>query len=107
MVVPSVTVADLLAISTDLRKEAVEHCRAQRIPAPSVLSAHTGTIPTTKAPHQVEHATPLRELGVTLNGVHSEMGLLDEGSEIVVIREDVWQDSGPNQYGYPHAHADR
>jgi hypothetical protein len=40
---------------------------------------------------QVEHATPLREIRVTLNGVHSELGLLDEGSKIVVIREDIWK----------------
>ncbi|KIK32962.1 hypothetical protein CY34DRAFT_42394, partial [Suillus luteus UH-Slu-Lm8-n1] len=33
----------------------------------------------------------LREIRVTLNGIHSELGLLDEGSEIVVIREDVWR----------------
>ncbi|KAG1819623.1 uncharacterized protein BJ212DRAFT_1267955 [Suillus subaureus] len=40
---------------------------------------------------QVEHATPLRELQVSLNGTHSELALLDEGSEIVVIQEDVWK----------------
>ncbi|KAJ8582376.1 hypothetical protein M405DRAFT_750358, partial [Rhizopogon salebrosus TDB-379] len=34
---------------------------------------------------------PLRELRVTLNGTHSELGLLDEGSEIVVIHEDAWR----------------
>ncbi|KAG2743038.1 hypothetical protein P692DRAFT_201724217, partial [Suillus brevipes Sb2] len=33
----------------------------------------------------------LREIRITLNGMHSELGLLDEGSEIVVIREDVWK----------------
>ncbi|KAG2741547.1 hypothetical protein P692DRAFT_201685715, partial [Suillus brevipes Sb2] len=33
----------------------------------------------------------LRELRVTINGVHLELGLLDEGSEIVVIREDIWK----------------
>ncbi|KAG2055735.1 hypothetical protein BDR06DRAFT_881581, partial [Suillus hirtellus] len=33
----------------------------------------------------------LREICVTLNGTHSELVLLDEGSEIVVIRQDVWQ----------------
>ncbi|KAG2335643.1 hypothetical protein BDR05DRAFT_855710, partial [Suillus weaverae] len=33
----------------------------------------------------------LREIRVTLNGTHSELGLLDEGSEIVVIREDIWK----------------
>jgi hypothetical protein len=26
-----------------------------------------------------------------INGVHPELGLLDEGSEIVVIREDIWK----------------
>ncbi|KAG2086156.1 uncharacterized protein F5147DRAFT_542134, partial [Suillus discolor] len=31
------------------------------------------------------------EICVTLNGVHSELGLLDKGSEIVVIREDIWK----------------
>ncbi|KIK32844.1 hypothetical protein CY34DRAFT_50472, partial [Suillus luteus UH-Slu-Lm8-n1] len=35
----------------------------------------------------------LRELRVTLNGTHSELGLLDEGSEIVVIQEDVWKET--------------
>ncbi|KAG2046146.1 hypothetical protein BDR06DRAFT_863405, partial [Suillus hirtellus] len=33
----------------------------------------------------------LRELCVTLNRVHPELGLLDEGSEIVIIREDIWK----------------
>ncbi|KAG2739334.1 hypothetical protein P692DRAFT_20682473, partial [Suillus brevipes Sb2] len=33
----------------------------------------------------------LREIRVTLNGSHSELALLDKGSEIVVIRQDVWQ----------------
>ncbi|KAG0691653.1 hypothetical protein DFH29DRAFT_883985 [Suillus ampliporus] len=37
MVVPHLTVADLLAISPDLRKEAVEHCRTQRVPTSSAL----------------------------------------------------------------------
>ncbi|OJA09148.1 hypothetical protein AZE42_09545 [Rhizopogon vesiculosus] len=59
IVVPSVTVADLLAISTDLHKEAVEHCQAHCIPAPSVLSAHVGTTDTAPIPPQVEHAMPL------------------------------------------------
>ena len=36
---------------------------------------------------------PLCELKVTLNGIHEEFGLLDDGSEIVVIREDIWRAS--------------
>lgn len=34
---------------------------------------------------------PLWELHDTINSVHSELGLLDKGSEIVVIREDIWK----------------
>ncbi|KAG2066410.1 hypothetical protein BDR04DRAFT_990660, partial [Suillus decipiens] len=33
----------------------------------------------------------LRKLKVMLNGIHGEMALLDEGSELVVIQEDVWK----------------
>ncbi|KAG0695664.1 hypothetical protein DFH29DRAFT_1005244 [Suillus ampliporus] len=91
MVVPHLTVSDLLTISPELRKEAVEHCHMHRVPAattfPPANTFTTSTIP----PLQVDHATPLREIRVTLNGTHSELGLLDEGSEIVVIREDVWR----------------
>jgi hypothetical protein len=88
MVVPNLTVADLLAISPELRRETIEHCRTQRIPTPtSVVSASL----TNSTPPHIEHATPLRELKVTLNGIHAELGLLDEGSEIVVIREDIWR----------------
>jgi len=83
-VVPHLTVSDLLAISPELRKEAVEHCQMHRVP---VLTASTSpdTTDSKPPPVQVEHATPLRELQVTLNGTHSELGLLDEGSEIVVV----------------------
>jgi len=90
MMVPNLTVSDLLAISPDLRREAVEHCRMQRKPTPSSAVSASATA-SHDAPLQVEHATPLRELCVTINGVHSEMGLLDEGSEIVVICEDAWR----------------
>ncbi|OAX30861.1 hypothetical protein K503DRAFT_704715 [Rhizopogon vinicolor AM-OR11-026] len=36
------------------------------------------------------NATPLCELKV-LNSIHEEVGLLDEGSELVVIHKDVWK----------------
>ncbi|KAH7922153.1 hypothetical protein BV22DRAFT_977184, partial [Leucogyrophana mollusca] len=35
----------------------------------------------------------LREIEVLVNRVKTELGLLDEGSEIVVIREDAWRES--------------
>ncbi|KAG2051662.1 hypothetical protein BDR06DRAFT_1060488, partial [Suillus hirtellus] len=58
-------------------------------PTPTV--SLTSNVTTTPAPLQIEHATPLRKLRVTLNGVHSELGLLDKGSKIIVIREDIWR----------------
>jgi hypothetical protein len=40
---------------------------------------------------QVEQATPLCQIHVTLNGTHLELSLLDKESKIVVIREDIWK----------------
>lgn len=84
--VPHVSIADLLAISSDLRKEAVDYCKTHRIPSTAASLVYGQA---ESPPVQIEHATPLRELQVMLNGVHRESALLDEGSEIVVIREDV------------------
>jgi len=89
--VPNITVADLLAISPELRKEAVEHCRTHRVPAPATILSTNALALKTPSPRLIEHTTPLREIRVTLNGVHPELGLLDEGSEIVVIRKDIWE----------------
>jgi len=88
VIVPSITVGDLLAISPDLRKEAVDYARTQRIPSFAATNEVSAICP----PH-VEYSTPLRELKVTVNGVHEELALLDDGSEIVVIREDIWKAS--------------
>ncbi|KAG1874755.1 hypothetical protein DFJ58DRAFT_721750 [Suillus subalutaceus] len=83
MAVPNVTITDLLTVSSDLRREAVEHCKTHRVSPPSSATTLAAAIPV--PPPQIEHATPLRELKVTLNGIHMEMALLDEGSELVVI----------------------
>ncbi|KAG2348490.1 hypothetical protein BDR05DRAFT_944595 [Suillus weaverae] len=89
----NLTISDLLSISLDLRKEAVNYSRTQRVPTPSAThpEAALTTSLTNPPPLQIEHATPLCEIRVTLNGTHSELGLLDEGSEIVVIQEDIWK----------------
>ena len=89
VIVPSITVGDLLAISPDLRKEAVDYTRTHRIPTLTAANELSTAVP----PPLIEYSTPLRELKVTLNGIHEELGLLDDGSEIVVIREDIWKAS--------------
>ncbi|KAF8889393.1 hypothetical protein BD779DRAFT_1469895 [Infundibulicybe gibba] len=90
-VVPNVTVGELLALSGDLRKETVEQCRTTRIPNNISTAAITNNEPGGQPPVdiRVDHATALRELEVILSGGHVEKALLDEGSEIVVIRKDL------------------
>ena len=88
---PSITVSDLLAISPDLHREVVEFSHTHRIPT-SISAPATADV-CAIAPVHIEYLTPLREMKVTLNGVHEELALLDEGSEIVVIRKDIWHKS--------------
>jgi hypothetical protein len=58
---------------------------------PATTAALSSETVASLAPIQVEHATPLHEISVTLNSVHSELGLLNKGSEIIIIREDIWR----------------
>lgn len=89
--VPDVTVNDLVSLSGDLRKELVEYTRTQRIPKDKSQPLSSSLL--TK-PLQLDYSTPLREIPVTLAGKKEEMGLLDEGSEIVVVRKDLWEEIG-------------
>jgi hypothetical protein len=93
LVIPSITVSDLLTISPELQKEAVDHCRTQCVPIPSINLSTNVSVPTIQrgTPVEIEHTMPLREICVMLNRVHPELGLLDEGSEIVMIQEDIWR----------------
>lgn len=67
----------------------VEYSRTYRIPA---VVANATVEPDVSTPLLVEYSTPLCELPVKLNGIHEDLALLNEGSEIVVIREDVWKE---------------
>jgi len=42
----------------------------------------------------VEFAMPLREVEVMVMGRHRKIGLLDEGSEIMIIRRDLYNELG-------------
>lgn len=77
-----------MALSGDLRKEMVEQTRTQN-KTPMVNAALTS------APDvPLEFATPLREVEVVVMGRCRELGLLDEGSEIVIVREDLCEELG-------------
>lgn len=86
MPVGSTTVRDLLAVSPDLQKEIGEYMHTYRVPIASTMATMTVTPPV-----PIEYSMPLRELKVMINGTQEEIALLDEGSEIVVIREDIWR----------------
>ncbi|KAG2342817.1 hypothetical protein BDR05DRAFT_948574 [Suillus weaverae] len=89
--VPHLTISDLLTISPELQKEAVEKCHTHRVPV-STTALFTNTFSShLPIPVQIKHSTPLREIYVTLNGVYSELALLDKGLEIVIIQEEVWK----------------
>ncbi|KAG2072452.1 hypothetical protein BDR04DRAFT_1117035 [Suillus decipiens] len=57
MMVPHITVSDLLAISPELRKKAVEHCCTHRVPTSNMTLSASALA--SSIPPQVEHATPL------------------------------------------------
>jgi hypothetical protein len=56
-----------------------------------MVSSTNALTPDNAQPLLVEHATPLREIPILINGLHPKLGLLDEGLEIIVIREDIWK----------------
>ena len=79
MEVPNVRVHDLLALSGELRREMVDQIRTQnKVPAVGAVLVTLLEIP-------VEFATLLREIEVVVMERRREMGLLDEGSEIVIV----------------------
>ena len=86
--VPNIRIRDLLALSGDLRWEMVDQTRTQnRMP---VVGATLATMPRTL----LEFATPLREVVVVVMERQRELGLLNEGSEIVIVREDLCDELG-------------
>ena len=93
--VSGIIVADLMSISPKLRKETMEYCKTQRVPvAESPELSPSALVSALIRPFQVEFAEPLHELKVIVNGKKEEPGLLDGGSEIVLIREDLWKEVG-------------
>jgi len=86
--VPNIRIRDLLALSGDLQWELVDQTHMQnRMP---VVGATLATMPRTL----LEFATPLREVVVVVMGRQRELGLLNERSEIVIVREDLCDELG-------------
>ncbi|CAA7265260.1 unnamed protein product [Cyclocybe aegerita] len=83
------TVGDLVSLSGDLRKRIVEQCRTTKTPV--TVNATAATMSVQSIP--LEYCTPLREVAVRVAAKVDERALLDDGSEIVVMRRDLWEET--------------
>ncbi|CAA7271313.1 unnamed protein product [Cyclocybe aegerita] len=83
------TVGDLVSLSGDLRKRIVKQCRMTKTLV--TVNATAATMSVQSIP--LEYCTPLREVAVRVAAKVDERALLDDGSEIVVMRRDLWEET--------------
>jgi hypothetical protein len=105
----NITLKHLLAISPPLRSKLAEYLRAHRVEVPNPQlggvqpTLHYEDDPNCPMSRELvvsESSVPLREVYCTVGGVMGEFAILDEGSSIIVIREDLWLETGlPIQKG--------
>lgn len=92
---PSILVSDQTSNASDfpiIKRTSKESSNKNNRSMLNRVLTSTPTNPLSVAsPVQIKHFMPLQALKVTLNGIHNELALLDDGSKIVVIREDVWR----------------
>lgn len=82
-----VTPAHIFASSGPIRQKLIEYLKTQRVTVANIqLADSDGTTPTIVA----ENHLPLKVVDCVVNHAVEDEGILDEGSEIVVIREDLW-----------------
>ena len=94
-----VTPAHILAASPLVRKELVEHLRPRRVETASFEEADEEdadpvSVLGLAAKREAEFSLPLREVDILVNHHSTEAGVLDQGSQIVVIREDLANEVG-------------
>ena len=92
------TQAHVLAISPPIRKELVECLRPCCVETGSFEIVDETEDPVSvlglAAKHEAEFSLPLREIKVHINNRCTEAGILDQGSQIVVICEDLAKEAG-------------
>ena len=89
-----ITPAHILASSPPIRKELAERLRPRRVETASFEQASGDSVDPVSvlefaARREAEFSLPLREIDVLVNNLRTEAGVLDQGSQIVVIREDL------------------
>ncbi len=91
-----VTPAHILAASPAICKELVKRLRTCRVDAAGFEESSTPpfSVLELSTPHIAEYSLPLREIDVLINDTISEAGVLDQGSQIIVIQRDLAQEAG-------------
>ena len=94
-----ITPAHILATSPSIRKELVEclcPCCIETNTFEQVSDKDIDPVAVLElvAKREAEFALPLREIDVLVNNLRTEAGILDQGSQIVVIREDLAREVG-------------
>jgi hypothetical protein len=93
-----ITLRHLFAISPGIRSKLVEYLRTHRVETPISYNAqatfHMGNGEGDDNLIVSESAVPLREVPCTVGNIEGELAVLDEGSSIIVIREDLWLETG-------------
>lgn len=90
----------LLAISQPLRTKLADYLRAHRVDQATATTAlqtslhYAPGVPGRSDLVVSAASVPLREVCCHIGGVMFEYAILDEGSSVVVIREDLWLETG-------------
>jgi hypothetical protein len=94
-----ITPAHILATSPPIRRELVERLRPRRVETGSFEQVYDDnadpvSVLQLAARREAEFSLPLREIDILVNNIRTEAGVLDQGSQIVVIREDLAKEVG-------------
>lgn len=94
-----ITPAHILATSPPIRKELVERlcpCHVETGSFEQIGNEGQDSVSVLElaAKREAEFSLPLHEIDVLVNNLRTEAGVLDQGSQIVVIREDLTKEVG-------------
>ena len=92
-----VTPAHILAASPPVRKELIERWKPRHVETASFEQAYDDepvSVLELAAKQEAKFSLPLREIDVLVNSCKTEAGVLDQGSQIVVMREDLANEVG-------------
>jgi hypothetical protein len=97
----SLSMREVLAIAPDVRKMVKDQITTRKVAqqnisgAPGMVQSFMTELPPTQEGLKVaNHSEELRAIDVLIHGVRTVEGILDEGSQIIAIRKDIWESLG-------------